>query len=100
VIQIVFMLAAIFAPWVAPHDPTAQDLINSFQGPSLHHPMGTDRYGSGVSSRVLYGLRFDLMFGIGRTYIPLVIGMLLGAYACELRDLFGIFKAGDREWRT
>jgi peptide/nickel transport system permease protein len=77
----VYVLAAIFAPWVAPYDPTSQDLLSSFQGPSLHHLMGTDQYGSDVFSRVLFGLRVDLVFGIVTTYIPLVIGMLLGAYA-------------------
>ena len=76
-----YVLAAILAPWIAPHDPTAQDLLNTFQRPSRHHLMGTDQYGSDVFSRVLYGLRVDLVFGVVTTYIPMVIGMLVGAWA-------------------
>jgi peptide/nickel transport system permease protein len=84
----VYTLAAIFAPWVAPHDPTGQDLLSTFQGPSLHHLMGTDQYGSDIFSRVLFGLRVDLVFGVVTTYIPLVIGMLLGAFAGYYRGWF------------
>jgi peptide/nickel transport system permease protein len=77
----VYVIAAVFAPLIAPHDPTAQDLLSTFKGPSVHHLMGTDQYGSDIFSRVLYGLRVDLVFGVVTTYIPLVIGMLLGAFA-------------------
>jgi peptide/nickel transport system permease protein len=80
-ILVSYTLAAIFAPWIAPHNPVAQDLLSTFQGPSLGHLMGTDQYGSDVFSRVLYGLRVDLIFGLVTTYIPMVIGMLVGAYA-------------------
>jgi peptide/nickel transport system permease protein len=83
-----YTLAAIFAPWVAPHDPTGQDLLSTFQGPSLHHLMGTDQYGSDIFSRVLFGLRVDLVFGVVTTYIPLVIGMLLGAFSGYYRGWF------------
>jgi len=44
----VYVLAALLAPWIAPHDPLAQDLLNTFQGPSPAHLMGTDQYGSDV----------------------------------------------------
>lgn len=77
----VYALAAIFAPWIAPHKPDTQDLLSTFMGPSASHLMGTDQYGSDVFSRVLYGLRVDLVFGVVTTYIPMVIGMLVGAWA-------------------
>jgi len=90
-ILVAYCLAAILAPWIAPHDPLAQDLLNTFQPPSRHHLMGTDQYGSDVFSRVLYGLRIDLVFGVVTTYIPMVIGMLVGAWAgyhAGVRDSF------------
>jgi peptide/nickel transport system permease protein len=90
-ILVAYSLAAILAPWIAPYNPLALDLLNTFQPPSLHHLMGTDQYGSDVFSRVLYGLRIDLVFGVVTTYIPMVIGMLVGAWAgyhAGVRDSF------------
>jgi peptide/nickel transport system permease protein len=83
----VYTLAAILAPWIAPHDPLSQDLLNTFNGPSASHLMGTDQYGSDVFSRVLYGLRVDLVFGLVTTYVPMVVGMLVGMYAGYYRGL-------------
>ena len=45
------------------------------------HPFGTDELGRDVFSRVLYAIRIDLLFGLVTTYVPLVIGMVLGAIA-------------------
>ena len=52
-ILVTYTLAAILAPWIAPHDPLAQDLLSTFEAPSRNHLMGTDQYGSDVFSRVL-----------------------------------------------
>jgi peptide/nickel transport system permease protein len=80
-IMAVVALAAIFAPLIAPSDPNAQDLSAAFEPPSWSHPMGTDNLGRDVFSRVLYAGRVDLQIGLITTYVPLVIGMLLGALA-------------------
>jgi peptide/nickel transport system permease protein len=73
--------AALFAPLIAPSSPTAQDLANAFQPPSLAHLMGTDNLGRDIFSRVVYAARIDLQIGLIMTYIPLVTGVLLGAVA-------------------
>jgi peptide/nickel transport system permease protein len=80
-IMAVVALAAVFAPLIAPSDPNAQDLSAAFQPPSWSHPMGTDNLGRDVFSRVLYAGRIDLQIGLITTYVPLVVGMLLGALA-------------------
>lgn len=74
-------LAALFAPLIAPSSPTAQDLANAFQPPSLEHLMGTDNLGRDIFSRVVYAARTDLQIGLIMTYIPLAAGVLLGAVA-------------------
>jgi peptide/nickel transport system permease protein len=74
-------IAAVFAPLIAPSAPTAQDLANAFQPPSLAHLMGTDNLGRDIFSRVVYGARTDLQIGLIMTYIPLLTGVLLGAVA-------------------
>jgi peptide/nickel transport system permease protein len=73
--------AALFAPLIAPSSPTAQDLANAFQPPSLAHLMGTDNLGRDIFSRVVYAARIDLQIGLIMTYIPLMTGVLLGAVA-------------------
>lgn len=74
-------VVAVFAPLIAPSAPTAQDLANAFQPPSLAHLMGTDNLGRDIFSRVVYAARTDLQIGLIMTYIPLLTGVLLGAVA-------------------
>lgn len=72
---------ALFAPWVAPHDPIAQDVANALTPPSLAHPFGTDNFGRDVLSRVIWGSRLDLAMGVGGVFAPLVIGCIIGLVA-------------------
>jgi peptide/nickel transport system permease protein len=74
-------LAALLAPLIAPSAPNEVDFLNPLAGPSLAHPMGTDDSGRDVLSRSLYGLRIDLAIVLLITYVPLPIGVLLGAVA-------------------
>lgn len=83
----VIALAGILAPLVAPFPPEKQDLLAAFLGPSWAHPFGTDEFGRDVFSRVLHALRVDLLFGIVTTYVPLVVGMALGAVAGYYRGI-------------
>ena len=78
VVIILIALAAIFAPIVAPYDPTAQDLTNRLQGMSLEHIFGTDQLGRDVLSRMIYGARISLCIGIFPTLISMILGTILG----------------------
>lgn len=78
VVILLIALAAIFAPLVAPYDPTEQDLLNRLQGMSLKHPFGTDQLGRDVLSRMIYGARISLMIGIVPTLISMILGTILG----------------------
>lgn len=75
---ILIALAAIFAPLVAPYDPTAQDLANRLQGMSAEHIFGTDQLGRDVFSRMIYGARISLCIGIFPTLISMILGTILG----------------------
>jgi glutathione transport system permease protein len=57
------ILAATFAPWVAPYDPGAPDYMNVLQGPSAQHWAGTDTYGRDIFSRIIWGARISLAVG-------------------------------------
>ncbi len=75
------VLAGVFAPWLTPYDPYAQDLTQFLLPPSWAHPFGTDMVGRDVLARVLFGIRIDLEIGFLTTYVPMTYGVMLGALA-------------------
>jgi peptide/nickel transport system permease protein len=81
VILAVIVVGAIFAPFVAPQDPTAIDLQLVDQPPSVHHWLGGDRSGRDVWSRVIYGIRISLVVGFGAVGLYVLIGTLLGLFS-------------------
>ena len=79
-ITVIFILLAVFAPWVSPYDPFALG-TESFLPPQRGHWMGTDDLGRDSMSRVFYGTRVSLAVGILAAGTSLVIGMLIGSCA-------------------
>lgn len=81
VIMGVFVLAAVFAPLLAPYDPIAQTLTLRRQPPSLAHPLGMDDLGRDILSRIIFGTRRSLQVGVLSVGLAIVVGMLIGALA-------------------
>jgi peptide/nickel transport system permease protein len=75
---LVLVTVAVFAPLLAPYDPTQTDWLAVRQPPSNEHLMGTDENGRDVLSRVIYGARASLMVGVIAVTIALLIGVPLG----------------------
>lgn len=75
------VLAAIFAPWLAPHDPLQQNIAYRLEPPSETFWLGTDSYGRDVLSRLIYGARISLFVGFGAIMIAMTIGSALGILA-------------------
>lgn len=73
-----FALVAIFAPVLAPYDPS-EIMTGDTQAPSLHHLFGTDDLGRDVMSRAVYGARISLTVGFVAVSIAVVIGTILGS---------------------
>jgi peptide/nickel transport system permease protein len=73
-----YMLVALFAPFIAPHDPLEIDLLNKLQTPSLDHWMGTDDKGRDILSRVIYGSQLSLAVGAVSVMIGAFFGIILG----------------------
>jgi ABC-type dipeptide/oligopeptide/nickel transport system permease subunit len=82
---VVFTALALLAPFVAPHDPVAQELSQALQPPSIHHPMGTDNFGRDILSRLVYGARISLFIGLLSQVMALAIGVTLGSLAGYFR---------------
>ena len=81
VILIGFIVLAIFAPVIAPFGENEQNPRASLQHPSREHPLGTDRLGRDVLSRIIYGTRVSLRVGLIAVGIAAVIGVPLGLVA-------------------
>lgn len=80
--------AGLFAPWLTPYDPLRQDYGAALQPPGRAHWFGTDAVGRDVFTRSLYAIRIDLVIGFWTTYVPMVMGVLIGAYAGLKRGWF------------
>ena len=80
-IAAVFILAAIFAPFIATHDVTSQNLSIRYAAPSAEHWFGTDSLGRDVFSRVVFGARISLEVGIVVVAVSSTIGVIIGSIA-------------------
>ena len=80
-IAVIFILAAIFAPFIATHDVTAQNLAMRYIPPSTEHWFGTDGLGRDVFSRVVFGARISLEVGITVVVVSAIFGTFIGAVA-------------------
>jgi peptide/nickel transport system permease protein len=78
-ILLVLLSTAAFAPWIAPYDPTQQNLENDLAAPSIGHPLGTDKLGRDMLSRVVYGSRISVLVGTSTVTIAVLIGLLVGS---------------------
>ncbi len=87
----ILLLAALFAPWITPADPAAQNLPARLASPSRAHWMGTDELGRDILSRTLYGARVSLLVSVcvvcGCGLIGLTMGLIAG-YAGGWFDSF------------
>jgi peptide/nickel transport system permease protein len=72
------VLAAIFAPFVAPYDPDALDIPNRFATPSWSHLVGTDDLGRDLFSRLIYGARISLLVCISVIAIAMIVSLFFG----------------------
>ena len=89
---IVIILLAVFAPWIAPHNPLTQyddgiTMQGMPVGSSAKFPLGTDTLGRDMLSRILYGARVSLFIGIVANGFALLLGVVFGLSA-------GYFKGG------
>jgi peptide/nickel transport system permease protein len=80
-IIVIFVLVAIFAPFIAPFDPTLGDLGASYLPPGPEHWFGTNIQGQDVFSRIVFGSRLTLGIAVMSVTIGLTVGSILGALA-------------------
>ena len=83
----VLVVTAIFTPWLVPHDPYEQDIMNRLlppawmKGGSSEFLLGTDHLGRGLLSRIMYGTRVSLVVGVSAVILSVFVGVSLGLLA-------------------
>jgi len=80
-ILVALVFGAVFAPWVAPFEPDQTNAVDAMRPPSLEYPMGTDKFGRDIFSRVLWGGRLSLQIGLIAVGIGAVTGGVIGLVA-------------------
>ena len=80
-VVIIFVLMALLAPWIAPHDPIATSWSELRKAPSAVHWFGTDELGRDVFSRVIWGTQASLLAGVVSVGISLLLGVPIGLAA-------------------
>ncbi len=86
-----WLVLAIFAPWIAPFDPIAQNTDIRLLAPHLAHPFGTDNFGRDVLSRVIWSARIDLQLAVIGVIFPFLIGTCIGALSGYIGGCFDTF---------
>ena len=87
IIITVFVLTAIFAPLISPHDPYETSLYDQLKPPLWHEGgttkniLGTDELGRDILSRIIYGARVSLIVAVVSVAIAFVFGTILGCFA-------------------
>ena len=98
IVIIIEIFIALFAPWIAPFDPTEPDYVDLLTSPNGENLLGTDNLGRDVFSRVIYGSRVSLSAGLIAVSIALLIGVpigLISGYYKGFLDEFIIMRFTD-----
>ena len=94
IIVLSFILVAIFAPFIAPHDPLKASIVNRLRPPfwmergSITNLLGADEIGRDILSRIIYGARVSILVGLVTVAISGFLGTLLGSFAGYFRGRF------------
>jgi peptide/nickel transport system permease protein len=81
VLVAMFVICAVFAPWIAPQDPAHIDLPNRLESASARHLAGTDELGRDILSRLIWGARISMFVGSSVVICSLALGLVIGSLA-------------------
>ena len=86
-ILVLLLITAVFAPVLAPADPLAQTISNRFAPPGGAYPLGADKLGRDLLSRIIFGARVSMIVGVSVGLSSMLLGMIIGLYSCWYRRL-------------
>jgi peptide/nickel transport system permease protein len=89
-VVVIMVLMALFADWIAPYDPTANDFAAMHKPPSEAHWLGTDQFGRDLLARIIYGARTALFVGFVSAFFGATVGLVLGITSAYFGGLFDL----------
>jgi len=90
VIVLIFLLAAIFANYLAPYPPNQSNIMNKLSPPSAQHFLGTDNLGRDLFSRIIFGARVSMYIGLGASVLNVVVAGIIGLLSGFLGGFFDL----------
>ncbi len=81
IVTAIYVMFALFAPWIAPQDPAHIDLPTRLSAPSVQHWFGTDELGRDIFSRIIFGARISMFVGASVVAGSLLLGLIVGSIA-------------------
>ncbi len=78
VLIVIYLISALFAPILFKGNPSAPDLMNSLESPSVDHLLGTDELGRSILGRIIFGSRISLLIAVGVVAVGMIVGIPLG----------------------
>jgi len=90
IITLAIVAAAVLAPFLAPYDPTEQDIMSRLQGPSSEFWLGTDQFGRDILSRLMWGAQISLTVSLGAIAAAIVIGGIIGMVSGYIGGTFDL----------
>jgi peptide/nickel transport system permease protein len=91
VLVLIFGLAGVFADWIAPYSPTANDFAAMTESPSLAHWLGTDQLGRDLLSRILFGARTAYIVGLTSALVGGLSGLVIGVASAYFGGKFDLW---------
>lgn len=73
-----FIFVALFAPFLSPYDPYANDIAHAYADPTPEHILGTDKLGRDVVTRLMFGARTSLLVGFASVAMAAMVGVTIG----------------------
>lgn len=91
------LLAGLFAPWLALHDPNEVDVLQKYASFSREYPLGADQLGRCIYSRLLYGIQTTVFLSLGTMAATISVGVFFGLLAGSSRGWLdeGIMRLCD-----
>lgn len=86
----IIVAGALLAPWLAPHDPLEQNIIDRLAGPGSEYLLGTDQFGRDVLSRLLWGARVSLLVSFLSIAGAVIIGGAIGMVSAYVGGRFDL----------
>lgn len=90
-IVLIFLLAAIFANYLAPYPPNQSNVMIKLSPPSSQHVLGTDNLGRDLLSRIIFGARVSLYVGLGASILNVLVAGIIGLLSGFLGGVFDLF---------